>query len=440
MTLLDRAFLAAQDASSADDPPSTPTIVTGELVQRAVQLVENWAIRMAVRCYGESARSEAERAGGAPLATGNPFGYSTDVDGVDTQLITYRDATGDIIQLSLVEGEPWKWTNLSEKIGGVPTAIGDPFAFASPADGSPHVVYASKDGTNQELSKPAGGEWRADILPDIGMFEQGPTTLPVLVEGVPVPDAAINGVPRRALTLTDGQDAAITFLAATGAAQNSLGVYLVGANGEIVEPRWVFERIEKAPRDGSAGPGGSPAKPAETVLLSDLYDASELQAGVEFGLFLVSGGAARNPSSVFDGGTLEFRAFGRVARVTDTTPELVHTDENGVERVVRGNIMHTIDAGSPNPLSNALNPPASPPYPIGGRGQALSGLLDGGIVIAFEDTPFGASDKDFNDALFAVDLFEGGPALVRPEPASAGDGMLALARLEALLADTEAVA
>jgi hypothetical protein len=43
-----------------------------------------------------------------------------------------------------------------------------------------------------------------DATPDIGAFELGPTTLPPLAEGVRVPDAAINGVPRGALTLTGG--------------------------------------------------------------------------------------------------------------------------------------------------------------------------------------------------------------------------------------------
>ena len=282
-----------------------------------------------------------------------------------------------------------------------------------------------------------------DATPDIGSFELGPTTLPPLAEGVRVPDAVINGVPRSALTLTGGRDAAISFVDEYAEFQSSLGVYLVGPNGEIVKPNWVFERIEHELPDDSVSPnvrpGGGPSTPGDTVLLSDLYDPSELQEGTEFGLFLVADGAARNPFIVFDGGTLEFRTGGGGATVTDTTPRLLHIAETGAERLIQGDIMHTIDAGSPNPLSNKLNPPASPGFPVGGRGQALSGLLDGQFVIAFEDKPFSASDKDFNDALFAIDLLDDAPALFAAQ-ASGAETVGAMASLETLLITAETVA
>ena len=91
----------------------------------------------------------------------------------------------------------------------------------------------------------------------------------------------------------------------------------------------------------------------------------------------------------------EFRSDGHPATVTDTTPELVFIADNGHERLVLGDILHTIDAGSANPLSNTLNP--------GDTGQVTSGLLDSAFTVAFEDKPLSAnSDRDFNDALFAV--------------------------------------
>jgi hypothetical protein len=275
-----------------------------------------------------------------------------------------------------------------------------------------------------------------DATPDIGAFELGPTTLPPLVEGVRVPDSAINGVPRSALTLTGGRDAAISFVDEVTSLQNSLGVYLVGADGEIIAPRWVFERIEHSLPDDSvspdARPGGGPSMPGDTVLLSGLYDPPELQEGIEFGLFLVADGAVRNPFIVFDGGTLDFRTGDGGAKVTDTTPQLVHIAETGAERLIQGDIMHTIDAGSPSPLSNTLNPPASPGFPVGGRGQALSGLLDGDFTIAFEDVPFSSSDKDFNDVLVAVDLLDDAPTLFAA-PASGAETAGAVASLDTLL-------
>jgi hypothetical protein len=245
--------------------------------------------------------------------------------------------------------------------------------------------------------------------------------LPLLAEGVPVPDEAINSVPREALTLTGGRDAAISFVDEYAGFQNSLGVYFVGPDGEIMAPRWVFERIEHALPDDSVDPsvrpGGGPSQPGDTVLLSDLYDPQELQEGLEFGLFLVADGAVRNPFIVFDGGTLDFRTGGDPAKVTDVVPQLVHTSETGTERVIEGDVMHTVDAGSPNPLSNKLNPPPEPPFRVGGRGQALSGLLDGEFTIAFEDQPLNFGDRDFNDLLVAVELLDGGEGLpVAAEP------------------------
>ncbi len=249
-----------------------------------------------------------------------------------------------------------------------------------------------------------------DATPDIGAFELDagpptpPDTLPPLAEKVPLADADIVGAPRSFLTLTGG-DAEISFVDEYAAFQNSLGVYLVGADGTIVNPQWVFARVEHSqPSDLAselARPGGGPLSPGDTVLLSDLFDPAELQPGVEFGLFLVADGWTRNPQATFETGTLDFRSGTTAANVTDTTPQLFHIAENGVERLVLGDIMHTIDAGSPNPLSNTLNP--------GGTGQVTSGTLDGLFTVAFEDKPLDESDRDFNDALFGIDLLDTAP-------------------------------
>jgi len=242
-----------------------------------------------------------------------------------------------------------------------------------------------------------------DANPDIGAFELGVRPLPPLAERVPLGNEDILGVDREQFVLGAAEDAAIIFVDEVGAFQNSLGVYLIGADGEIISPQWAFERIEHAFPDEAASdfvrPGGGPLVPGDTVMLSDLFDPAELEAGSEFGLFLVDGGAERNPFVVFDGGTLAFRNDGGPATITDETPTLVHIDETGRERVVEGNILHSVDGGSPNPLSNILNP--------GNTGQVTSGLLDGEHVVAFERIPLTrASDRDFNDALFAIDLLD----------------------------------
>jgi len=250
-----------------------------------------------------------------------------------------------------------------------------------------------------------------DAAPDIGAFELDAaappvSTLPQLMEKAPLADAEIRGAPRGNFVIGAAGDAEIGFVDEVGAFQSSLGVYLIGPDGGIRGAEWVFERIEHAlPSDAAsatARPGGGPLLPGESVLLSELFDPAELAPGTEFGLFLAADAWARNPASVFEGGWLEFRTNGDPATITDTTPSLFHIAADGAERLVMGDILHSVDAGPPDPLANPLNP--------GGMGQVTSGILDGAFVVAFEDKPLAASDRDFNDALFAIDLRSDGVA------------------------------
>ncbi len=194
----------------------------------------------------------------------------------------------------------------------------------------------------------------------------------------------------------------------------------------------MFERIEHSePSDEAseaARPGGGPLSPGDAVLLSDLFAPEELSPGTGFGLFLAADGWALNDAAIFAGGSLEFRSDGGPASVTDTTPELVFIADDGRETLVLGNILHTIDAGSANPLSNKLNP--------GDTGQVTSGLLDGQFTVAFEDKPLSATnvDRDFNDALFAVDAANTAPPLV----AQAGEP--AAVTVESLVTEADAAA
>jgi hypothetical protein len=326
----------------------------------------------------------------------------------------------------------------------------DTFAGRPADNGGPTPTIALLDdganpavGAADPASAPATDQrgFLRDATPDIGAFELGAgpppavPPLPPLAEKVPLADAEIVGVPRAALTLAGG-DAAIAFVDEYAAFQNSLGVYLVGPDGTIGSTAWVFEQVEhEAPSDlasDAARPGGGPLSPGDAVRLSDLFDPAELGPGTEFGLFLVADGWKLNPEAVFAGGTLEFRTGGDPATITDTTPKLVHLAADGRETLVRGDILHTVDAGSPNPLSNTLNP--------GGTGQVTSGLLDGAFTVAFEDKPLNSgSDRDFNDALFAVDVLEGGAAVVGAATRAAGAGQ-PMASLQTLVLDTEVAA
>ncbi len=282
-----------------------------------------------------------------------------------------------------------------------------------------------------------------DATPDIGAFELGagplapPPPLPPLAEKVPLADADIVTVPPWALVLGAAADAEISFVDEVAALQNSLGVYLIGPDGELAGPRWVFERVEHAePSDDAseqARPGGGPLAPGDAVLLSDLFDPAELLPGTTFGLFLAADAWNLNPAAVFEGGTLEFRADGGPASLFDPVPALFHISESGVERLVAGDIMHTADPSFFEPLANPLNP--------GGGAQVTSGTLDGLFTVAFEDKPLAASDRDFNDALFAVDLLDAGDELFAVAAvATAGAGAMPAggADLETLLTAVEA--
>ena len=243
-----------------------------------------------------------------------------------------------------------------------------------------------------------------DATPDIGAFELDGTPpppigpLPPLAEKVPLPDAAIYGAPL--FLIGASGDAEIAFVDEVAAFQSSLGVYLIEPNGTIGDTGWAFERIEhkdaSADASSAARPGGGPLAPGDSVLLSDIFDPVDLTPGTGFGLFLVADGWSLNDAAIFGDGTLAFRANGGSASVADTLPTLVHIAPDGTETLVLGDILHSTDADSADPLTNSLNP--------GGSGQVTSGLLDGSFTVAFEDKPLNlfGSDHDFNDALFSV--------------------------------------
>lgn len=222
---------------------------------------------------------------------------------------------------------------------------------------------------------------------------------PSLTEQRAVDPAVINGADQRNLTLGPAADAKITFVNEIAAFQNTLGVYLIGPDNTIQDPKIVFIRIEHAdadPRFPFARPGGGPLSPGDSVLLSDLYDPADLQEGTQIGFFFIADGWRLNRQLLE--GDLEFRTDGDPAKITDDSPTLVSIVE-GREFEIRGNIYHTANV-TDDGLRNQLND--------GGNEQVISGLGSGsgGLILSFEDKLLltDVSDDDVNDTIIKVDL------------------------------------
>ena len=83
----------------------------------------------------------------APLATGDPAGYTWDVD--STQHVVYRGADGHIHELWF--NNAWHHNDLTNASGGAPLAASDPAGYTWDVDSTQHVVYRGADGHIHEL-------------------------------------------------------------------------------------------------------------------------------------------------------------------------------------------------------------------------------------------------------------------------------------------------
>ena len=210
--------------------------------------------------------------------------------------------------------------------------------------------------------------------------------LPALDEAARLPDAQINGVDQRNLTVGQSGDAAIVFGSEFASFVNTLGVFLIRPNGEMVDPKIVFPEIEQAEPDPDfpiLRPGGGPVAAGEQVLLSDLYDPAQLHPGQKFGLFLIAQGFTLNGDDL--SGDLHFASDGHTLLTADGQP-------------IAGNVFFTTDPTPGSPNDNPLNPD--------GLGHVVSGLQPGhaGLTIGFEDKLLGnTGDNDFNDVTVDIE-------------------------------------
>ena len=224
--------------------------------------------------------------------------------------------------------------------------------------------------------------------------------LPELAESRTVGNAAINGVDGKHLAVGEGGDAAIIFRDEVALFQNSVGVYLIGENGEILDPKLAFVAVEHADiftdengnqQHAFIRPGGGSLSPGDQVLLSELYPDQDLPPGTEFGLFLVVDGG--NNGGLDGSETLAFQNVdGAAATIFDDQPPTLMIDGEPVHR----DVFHALDNDDADKTTNDLNP--------GGKAQVISGLVaDGaGLTVAFEDVQLGHGDDDFNDTVIDV--------------------------------------
>lgn len=246
----------------------------------------------------------------------------------------------------------------------------------------------------------------ANISVEIGEVTNGGQTF---VDGLPLPDLAesraiddprINGVNSNNLAIGNGGDAAIIFRDEVALFQNSIGVYLIGENGEMLDPKLAFFAVEHAePQFDENGvqqnafirPGGGPLSPGDQVLLSELYPDVDLQPGAKFGVFLVVDGG--RTGQIEGNEIFSFRkADGEIATVFDSEAPTFFANDEAIDI----NVYHASDPDTSDGRTNDLNP--------NGKGQAISGLVENGagLTIAFEDVERGFGDDDFNDTVIDV--------------------------------------
>ena len=90
-----------------------------------------------------------EVAGGAPLAAGKPAAYFQDTDA--THHVIYRGQDGHLYEMWWQGPSAPGVGDLTDAAGGAPLASDDPYAYFQSHDGTHHVIYRSSDGHLHEL-------------------------------------------------------------------------------------------------------------------------------------------------------------------------------------------------------------------------------------------------------------------------------------------------
>jgi len=176
---------------------------------------------------------------------------------------------------------------------------------------------------------------------------------------IPVP-----GVDPAHMQLTDDHAVSLSFAGEEAKYRNSVGVYKIGPNGEIMDVQIVFKDASES-RWGGTDVGSS----------VDL----DLSVSDNFGVFFIADGARKNAFRRFDDGHFEFRdKDGSPATLDSDAPELVFVDDRGRAKDLKGEIYHSAAEGD----YLALNKDDEI--------HVTSSLNeDGGLRLSFEDQKIG---------------------------------------------------
>ena len=206
------------------------------------------------------------------------------------------------------------------------------------------------------------------------------------------------------LTIANDYQGKVIFEGETAGYRNTLGSYKVDNTGTIYDVQIHF------PNASLSGSGGN--------LIAGVSESNlSLQAGDQLGFFIISNGYSINSgySNIdLSSGTLAFReSDGTAANINSTNPSLWHIAENEMATQLQLHKYHT--AAGVGDTDYSLNPDGIP-HTVG-----LLNTDAGEITLGFEDL-YNGGDKDFDDAVFSVDIGTSNAKVLDPNVSNNDNG------------------
>ncbi len=271
------------------------------------------------------------------------------------------------------------------------------------ADGTftytPAAGYTGADSFTYSLLDGKGGEDSGNVTLSVGAitthaheFSDSNVLFPAVIEGTNIaylvpPGTPALGVLHGELDIGNATTATVTFEQSVAGYHNSLGAFVIAADGTIEDVQVLFKDAHQQ----SAGDQFNISLPANQ--------------SAQLGFFIIADGGSDNPSlngMIHSVGAFHFyydygQADQRVANVSDdgTHVSLVYTNNGGHDTVLQGPDYFTTERGG----SMLLNPDDAT--------HVVSGLASADdtsqLRFSFEDLP-NTGDADYNDLIFSVSM------------------------------------